>query len=162
MTSFSASSLSLSKWMNAVGGTVLVLMMLLTVSDVILRIFGKPILGTYEMISLAGGIVIGFALPKASWDDAHVYVDILILGLSAKVKKVFMVSTKFLGIVLFSLLGWNMIMKGTELQGAGEVSLTLHIPFYPVAYALGFCFFIECLVLCSQIVMAIRGGGGHE
>jgi TRAP-type C4-dicarboxylate transport system permease small subunit len=162
MSGFSSISLRLSKWMNTVGGTVLVLMMFLTVSDVVLRIFGKPIIGTYELVSLAGAMAIGFAIPKASCDDAHVYVDILIGGLSAKVKKVFQVMTKFLGIVLFALLGWNIILKGKELYGAKEVTLTLHVPLFPMAYALGFCCLIECLVLLSQIVKTIHGGGEHE
>jgi TRAP-type C4-dicarboxylate transport system permease small subunit len=159
---FSSISLKLSKWMNVVGGTVLALMMLLTVSDVVLRVFGKPILGTYELISLAGAVVVGFAIPKTSHDDAHVFVDILIVGLSAKVRRVFQVMTKFLGIVLFVLLGINIALKGSELYSAGEVSLTLHMPLYPVAYALGFCCLIECLVLLSQIVATIQGGGEHD
>jgi TRAP-type C4-dicarboxylate transport system permease small subunit len=162
MESFSSISLRLGKWMNVVGGTVLALMMFLTVSDVVLRIFGKPILGTYELISLAGAVVVGFAIPKTSHDDAHVFVDILIVKLSAKVRRIFQVMTKFFGIVLFVLLGINIILKGNELHGAGEVSLTLHMPLYPVAYALGFCCLIECLVLFSQIVATIQGGDGHE
>ena len=148
--------------MNFVGGTVLALMMFLTVLDVVLRIFGKPILGTYELVSLAGAVVVGFAIPKTSQDDAHVYVDMLIVGLSAKVRRIFRASTKFLGIIFFVLLGINIILKGNELYGAGEVSLTLHIPLYPVAYALGLCCFIECLVLLSQIVVTIQGGGEND
>ncbi len=154
--------LKLSRAMNLVGGTVLVLMMLLTVSDVVLRIFWKPILGTYELVSLAGALVIGFALPKTSLDDAHVYVDFVVTGSSPKVRKIFRVITKFLGFVLFALLAINLTLKAGELYRAGEGTLTIHVPLFPVAYALGLCSVVECVVLFLQMVEAARDRGGNE
>ncbi len=161
MGRFSSISLRISKWMNVVGGTVLTFMMFLTVSDVVLRVFGRPIMGTYELISLAGAMVISFAVPKASHDDAHVYVDILITGLSSTARRIIRALTKSLGIVFFVLLGINIIRKGNEFYSAGEVSLTLHVPLYPAAYAIGICCFVECMVLATQIA-APPGGGEHE
>ncbi len=151
----------LSRAMNLVGGTVLVLMMLLTVSDVILRIFWKPILGTYEMVALAGALVIGFALPKTSLDDAHVYVDFVVTSGPPKLRKTFKVITKFLGFVLFALLAANLILKGGELYRADEVTLTIHVPLFPIAYAMGFCSIVECAVLLLQMVQA-ASGRDHE
>jgi TRAP-type C4-dicarboxylate transport system permease small subunit len=162
MENFSSISLRLSRWMNYVGGAVLAFMMFLTVLDVVLRIFGKPILGTYELISLAGAMVVSFAIPKASHDDAHVYVDILVGGLSSRMRRIFHVMTKLLGITFFVLLGINIVQKGNELYGAGEVSLTLHVPLYPAAYAIGFCCLVECMVLLSQIITPLEHGGEHE
>jgi TRAP-type C4-dicarboxylate transport system permease small subunit len=162
MENFSSISLRLSKWMNYVGGTVLAFMMFLTVSDVVLRVFGKPIMGTYELISLAGAMVVSFAIPKASHDDAHVYVDILVGGLSSRARRIFQAMTKSLGILFFVLLGINIVQKGNELYSAGEVSLTLHVPLYPAAYAIGFCCLIECMVLLSQIITPVEHGGEHE
>ncbi len=156
MKPLQAATLKLSRVMNHVGGAVLVFMMLLVVSDVILRIFWKPILGTYEMVSLAGALVIGFAIPKTSLDDAHVYVDFVVTGRSATLRKAFLAITKFLGFVLFLLLAVNMFRKAGELYTAQEVTLTLHLPLYPVAYALGLCSIVEAIVLLLQIA------GGQE
>ena len=152
----------LSRVMNLVGGTVLMLMMLLTVSDVVLRIFWKPILGTYEMVALAGALVIGFALPKTSLDDAHVYVDFVVTGGPPKLRKTFRVITKFLGFILFALLAINLILKAGELYRADEVTLTIHVPLFPVAYAMGFCSIVECAVLLLQMVEAARDRGDNE
>ena len=162
MTSFGSATLRLSKVMNYVGGTVLVLMMLLTVSDVVLRIFWKPILGTYEMVALAGALVIGFAIPKTTLDDAHVYVDFVVTGGSPLIRKIFRITTKFLGFVLFFLLAVNLILKGGELYRAYEVTLTIHIPLFPIAYAMGFCAVVECVVLLLQMVEAAREGSTNE
>ena len=162
MRSIGSAMFKLSRAMNLVGGTVLVLMMLLTVSDVALRIFWKPILGTYEMVALAGALVIGFALPKTSLDDAHVYVDFIVTGGSPKVRKIFRVITKFLGFVLFALLAINLVLKGGELYRADEVTLTIHVPLFPVAYAMSLCSMVECAVLFLQMVEAARDRGDNE
>jgi TRAP-type C4-dicarboxylate transport system permease small subunit len=158
MSSFSSTTMKLSRAMNLVGGVVLVLMMMLTVSDVVVRIFWKPILGTYEMVALAGALVIGFAIPKTSLDDAHVYVDFVVTGGSPKVRKVFRIITKFLGFVLFALLAINLILKGGELYRAQEVTLTVHVPLFPFAYAMGLCCIVECVVLLLQMFETAREG----
>jgi TRAP-type C4-dicarboxylate transport system permease small subunit len=162
MNGFPSTALKLSKFMNIVAGIALVIMMLFTVSDVILRIVWRPIVGTYELVALIGAMVIGFAIPKSSSDDAHVYVDMLTGGLSVTAKKVFQVITKFLGLIVFVLLGWNIFLKGNELYHSKEVTLTVHAPLYPVAYLLGLCCLVESLVLLSQAVMTIRSGDKHE
>jgi len=50
---------------------------------------------------------------------------------------------------------WN---GSTEIR---EVSLTLQMPFYPVAYGIGVCCFIQCLVMVCDIVK-ISGGKFDE
>jgi TRAP-type C4-dicarboxylate transport system permease small subunit len=151
----------ISKVMDVVGGVVLTLMMLVTVTDVILRFFGKPITGTYELVFLSGAVVIGCAIPRTSLEGAHVNVDFAIEYLPGMFKKVIMISTKLLGIAFFVLLGWNLFAYGTNLFNKHEVSLTLHVPYYPVAYILGICAFVECLALLSGLIRTVREVG-HE
>ena len=56
--------LRVSKILNYIGGAALTFMMFLTVADVLLRAGGRPILGTYELVSLTLAIVIGFTYPQ--------------------------------------------------------------------------------------------------
>jgi TRAP-type C4-dicarboxylate transport system permease small subunit len=134
--------------------------MLLTVMDVILRGLRIPIVGTYELVAFAGAVVIGFAIPYTSWLRAHIFVDFFILKFSQKVRNIFNISTRTVVTVLFFLVGWNMIKFGIDLQRSGEVSLTLQMPFYPVAYGVGFCCFVQCLVMVCDIVKI--AGGEYE
>jgi hypothetical protein len=62
-----------------------------------------------------------------------------------------------LGIGIFFLIGWNLIKFGMDLHKSGEVSATLTMPFYPVAYGLAVTCFIQCLVLVCDI-LKISGG----
>jgi TRAP-type C4-dicarboxylate transport system permease small subunit len=147
--------LRISKVMDVVGGVVLSLMMLITVTDVILRFVGKPITGTYELVFLGGAVVIGCAIPRTSWEGGHVNVDFVLEYFPRILKKIIVVFTRLLGMAFFILLGWNLFALGTNLYNKEEVSLTLHVPYYPVAYILGICAFAECLVLLSHLIKTV-------
>lgn len=150
----------LSKLLNVIAGIAITFLMFLTVTDVILRSFRRPIVGTYELVAFSGAIVIGFAVPLTTFLKGHVLVDFFVLRFPKGIRNIVHIVTRLLGIVLFSLLGWNLIKLGMDLYRTGEVSLTLQLPFYPVAYGIGICCFVQCLVLIAHILQVI--GGTYE
>jgi TRAP-type C4-dicarboxylate transport system permease small subunit len=161
MQRFLRATCGISNTLNVMGAVLLTLMMLLTVVDVVLRYIGRPLTGTFELMSFAGALVTGFALAQTSLDRAHVNVDILTEAISGTAKVALEVFNRLLGIGIFALLAWSLFDKGNDLYKTGEVSLTLHVPYYPVAYGLSFCCAVECLVLVSAIHEVVRGGE-HE
>ena len=146
--------------LNLVAGISLTFMMSLTVFDVILRSLRRPIVGTYELVAFSGAVVIGFSLPFTSWIRGHIYVDFIISRFSKKIRNAFHVVTRCMVIWLFLMIGWNLIKYGMDLQRSGEVSLTLQMPFYPVAYGIGICCFIQCLVIGCDLLKIF--GGKYE
>ena len=146
-----------SRGINVVAGIAITFIMLLTVSDVILRSFRRPIVGTYELVAFSGAIVVGFAIPLTSWLRGHIYVDFFTGKLPKTARSVFNLITRCMGIGLFFLIGWNLIKVGLDLQQSGEVSLTLQLPFYPVAYGVAVSCFVQCLVLLADIAKIFRG-----
>ena len=150
----------LSRVFNVIAGISLTFLMLLTVMDVILRALKRPIVGTYELVAFSGAVAIGFAVPLTSWLRGHIFVDFFILRFSQKVRNIFNITTRCLVIVLFFLIGWNLIKYGMDLQKSGEVSLTLQMPFYPVAYGVAVCCFVQCLVLICDVIKIL--GGKYE
>jgi TRAP-type C4-dicarboxylate transport system permease small subunit len=150
----------LSRLLNVIAGASITFIMLLTVTDVILRFFRRPIVGTYELVGFIGALVIGFALPITSWVRGHIFVDFVVLKLPGKMQGACNVATRCAGIVLFYLIGWNLINVGMDLQRSGEVTPTLQLPFYYVAYAVAISCFVQCLVLLCDIVKIF--GGKYE
>ena len=142
----------LSRFMYWIAGAALTGMMFLTVADVFLRYFKLPILGTYEIVSLLGAVVIGFAIPQTSIDRGQVLMDFFTGRLPSVIQRFLHVLTRLLGMGTFLIIGWNLIAMGNDLQKTNQVSLTLGIPEYPVAYGVGLCCFIECLVLLSDLI----------
>jgi TRAP-type C4-dicarboxylate transport system permease small subunit len=147
----------LSRIAQTVAGISLTGMMGLTVADVALRSFGRPIVGSYEVVALMGALVVGFSLPFTSWVRGHIYVDFLVQKLSPGPRSGFHLGTRTLGIALFSLISWNLFQMGLDLQKSGEVSPTLQIPFYPIVYGVGICCLLQALVLLGDIAKILRG-----
>lgn len=142
------------KGMDLVAGAALVSIMLLTTCDVVLRYLGHPILGSYDLVSFGAVFVIGFALPGTSWQRMHITVDILIDKIPDR-RFVADLGTRALALALFVLVGWNLTVLGADFRKTGEETLTLGIPLYPVAYALGFCAFLQCLTLVGDAVRIV-------
>lgn len=160
MESFLNRIRDVSRFMYVIAGIALTFIIALTVSDVILRYFRKPILGTFELVAFTGAVVIGFAIPLTSWMRGHIFVDFFILKFSQKVRNAIHITTRLMGLGLFFLIGWNLFKVAMDLQRSGEVSLTLQLPFYPVAFGIGVACFIQCLVLLCDILKIF--GGKYE
>jgi len=146
-----------SKGLNTIAAAMLAFMILLTVADVILRSARAPIVGTYEIVGLLSAILIGFSIPFTTWVKGHIRVDFFLMHLKTTPRRIVNIVAKCSGIGLFVLIGWNLIDFGMDLAKAGEVTITRHIPFYPVLYAIGASCFFECIVLFSDIVKILRG-----
>ncbi|MBI5443921.1 MAG: TRAP transporter small permease [Deltaproteobacteria bacterium] len=130
-----------------VAGIVLALMMVTTVVDVLTRLFGHPIVGTIEIITFSGAIVVGFALPASSWKRSHIYVDILVDKLPSGPRKAMNCVTKIMGILLFLFISYNFIVYGQALKQSGEVSPAFGIPYYPLTYGLALSCLLQSLTL---------------
>ena len=150
----------ISSFINIIAGVALTFLMLLTIGDVILRLFRRPIVGTYELVAFSGALVIGLSIPLTSWMRGHIFVDFFVMKFSQRIQNVFNIVTRCMVMGLFFLIGWNMVKYGTDLWKSGEVSLTLQMPFYPVAYAVAVSCFIQCLVMICDIVKI--AGGKYE
>jgi TRAP-type C4-dicarboxylate transport system permease small subunit len=142
----------ITKILNYIGGAALTFMMLATVTDIAMRAFGHPIIGTYEVVGLSLAIVIGFTIPKVSFDRGHVYMEIVLERLPRKGKYLLTTFTRILCIILFVMIGYNLFSIGNEFRISGEVSPTIQLPFYPLAYGVGVCCFIQCLVFINDII----------
>jgi TRAP-type C4-dicarboxylate transport system permease small subunit len=154
LTSFLATVTTI---LNYLGGAALTFMMLLIVTDVIMRAFGHPIIGTHEIVGLLLAVVIGFTIPRVSFERGHVYMEVILEKLPPDGRAMLNTFTRVICIVLFFLIGYNLFSAGNEFRLSGEVSPTIQIPFYPLAYGMGICCFIECIVFVNDIANIWRG-----
>jgi TRAP-type C4-dicarboxylate transport system permease small subunit len=142
---------SITGILDKVGGLALTLMMLLTVADVLLRAAGRPLVGTYEVVALSLAVVIGFTIPKVSLDRGHIRVDLVIERVSRRTRKILNTFTRLICIGLFLVISYNLFAVANELRASGEVSPTIQLPAYPLAYGVAVCCFIECFVFILDI-----------
>jgi TRAP-type C4-dicarboxylate transport system permease small subunit len=156
----------LGKVFDVIAGSALAAMMFITIVDVILRYIGMPIVGTYEIVSILGGLVVGCSLPQTSWERTHIVMDFLIDRLPQPIRIVVLIMTRIAVMGLFFLFGWNLLSMARMFYESGESSMTLTLPLYPAVFIIGICCFVECLVMLSELTSIIRGagrdGGQHE
>jgi len=148
---------TVSKLLNIIAGISVTVMMLLTVADVLLRAGGHPIIGTYEIVALLLAIVIGFGIPQVSLDRGHVYMEFLLQKLSKNARNMMNTITRIFCLILFAFIGVNLFSVGAAFRASGEVSATIQLPFYPVAYGVAVCCLLECCVFIFDIVRIWRG-----
>lgn len=161
MTGFLWFTEKVSRLLDACAIIALAFIMFLTVIDVVLRrFFDSPIIGTYEIVGMAGAIVLGFGLPLSSWLRSLIYVDFIVKKFPPKGQAIINIITRIVVIVIFITIGVEMIQYANELRISGEVSLTKRIPFYPITYGLGIASFVQCLVHVVDIIKII--GGEYE
>jgi TRAP-type C4-dicarboxylate transport system permease small subunit len=134
-----------------VAAVALVGMMMLTVTDVFLRMFKHPILGTYEMVGFLAAWVIGFSIPQTSLDRGHVLMDFLTGKLPPWANMILTPLTRVLGIVIFAIVAYNLYKMGNDLRASGDTTPLRELPLFPLAYAIGLACLVECLVLASGL-----------
>jgi TRAP-type C4-dicarboxylate transport system permease small subunit len=78
-------------------------------------------------------------------------MDFILLKLPPGGRTALEILTRLLLLVLFAIIGINLFLIGREFHVSGEVSSTLQIPFYPIAYGLGVCCLLESLVFVAEI-----------
>lgn len=149
-----------TKILDAIGGAALTFMMLLTVADVLMRALGRPLVGTFEIVALSLALVIGFTIPKVSFDRGHIRMDIVIEKVSKRKRDLLNIFTRLVCIGLFIIITYNLFSVANELRASGEVSPTIKLPAYPFAYGVAVCCFIECFVFILDIVKI--GTGEYE
>ena len=135
-----------------IAGTAIVLMMLITCGDVVLRYFRLPIPGTYELVCFLGSVAVSFAMARTSMKKGHVAVSLIVRLLNQKIQLIIESITTFLSLILFGVLSWQALLFAGDLRAAHEVSLTLELPFYPFVYGMSFAVAAVCLVHLSELV----------
>lgn len=161
MTRFTGAVLKIDMTFHVIAGLCLALMMVVTMLDIIMRNLGSPIVGSVEIISFCGSVVIGFAIPYTSWKKAHIYVDFLLLRLTRRTRRIMEIITRCMGIALFAFIGYNFIVYGLDLIRTREVSPSFKLPYYPIPFGLSLCCFLQCLTLVADLVKTAQGGNNE-
>ncbi len=143
-----------------ISGLTLAFMFLFTLTDVLMRAFGKPIVGDFEIISFLGAVVIGFAIPYTSMLKGHINVDLMLVMLPRRVSDKFTIATRIIGIGLFLWMSWNFVLMSFDLMKSHEVTPVFRMPYYPISFGLAFCCLAQCVTFVSEILKIVGDRNG--
>jgi TRAP-type C4-dicarboxylate transport system permease small subunit len=148
---------TLAQKVNWLAAAAVAFIMFLTVADVIGRLFGTPIRGTYEMVGFVGALVIAFALPYTSVKKGHIAVDFLMMKMPWLVRVVVNAINALIATVLFGAISWQSVLYAHSLKVSGEVSPTLQMPVYPFIYGVAAGCGMLSLILFIEFLRQFRG-----
>ena len=144
------------KAFNVLACAAVIAMMLLSVTDVVLRIFGKPVPGTYELVGFLGTIVVSFALAFTSMEKGHIAVELLVERLPQRAQLAIESFANFIGALLFGVIAYQAVLYALDLKKSGEVSSTLQMPAYPFIYGIAAGCALLCLLLITDSIKSFR------
>jgi TRAP-type C4-dicarboxylate transport system permease small subunit len=122
------------------------LMMLLTVSDVVMRyFFHRPITGSTELSEF---IMVMVVFPAFAWvavDRSHIRVDLLVATWPSKVQLVVEILVLILSFFTYAIVAWRAMIESINVETTSSLLSLPHAPFYWIV-TVGF------MVLCLAIV----------
>ena len=141
---------------HTVAGIALITMFLITFAEVTMRAVWRTIPGTFELISLLGGVVIGLAVPYTSQMNGHVAVDLLLNKVPKTIQDIMNVTTRIMVMIFFIFIALSLILMGLDHRASKEVTQTLRVPLYFVFFVLGGIFLIQVIQFLFDIVGIYR------
>lgn len=138
--------------LNTLAGFSIVFMMLVTCADVVMRLFGHPLKGSYDLVQIAGALCIACALPYTTAVKGHVAVEFLYLKFGKRGRLAIDIVVRTILIALFLILTVQSVKYGASLHRSGEVTPTLEIPLYGVMYLIAFSCVVVSLVVLFNLV----------
>jgi len=140
----------------AVAGALLVLLMLLSGGNVLLRLLGRPSGASYELSGFCGALVAALALAETQRVRQHITVDILSCRFPPGARRALRAANGLAGLALMTLIAAQVINRSALLRRAGEVSETLNLPYAPfmVAAAAGLLllagsYLVDLILACA-------------
>lgn len=144
-----------SRGFNLLACVAVIIMMLLSTADVVLRLFGRPIPGTYELVGFLGTVVVAFALAFTSMEKGHIAVELLVERLPQRTQLAIDALGNLLGALLFGLIAHQAVIYALDIRKSGEVSLTLQLPPYPFIFGIAAGCALLCLLLIADFIKSL-------
>lgn len=147
----------LSKLLDRAAGFCIAGVMILVISNVILRaIFGQPILGTYELVGFLTALGIGLALAHCALQNGHISVGYVMDRLPSRLQAAVDLLTNSTALGFWGLTVWHLCQYAGSMAVSGVVSSTARVPVYPVIYLLALGFSVLCLALVVRVADSAR------
>ena len=147
----------LTRALLGVAGMCMAAMVLLTGANIVARLAWVPLRGTFEMMGLLGALVAALSLAATQRGRGHIAVDIVVARYPRRWRKVATCVSDLLCSAFFLVAAWQIGCWGTTVRTAGEVTETLHIPFYPVVYGVAAGVALLGLVCVAEMVRSLCG-----
>jgi len=124
----------LNKGIAFFAGIALVAMMLVTVGEMVLRMFGRPMAGTIEVVAWLAAVTTALALGYTQMHKGHVSIDLFMNRIAPRLRAVLNMLVYLAATALFTLVTWHIFRHAGVLKATGSLSETMKVIVYPWVY----------------------------
>jgi TRAP-type transport system small permease protein len=141
---------------NGIGTVVLGLMVLLTVADIVLRLFlGRPIRGTLEITEFLMVIVVFSAMAYTAVLRGHIVIQIMASRLPQRPRAVLDTLADLISIVFCALVAWQGIAQAGITRLRDDISGVIGIPVSPFYYVMVLGISLMGLVFIANLLESL-------
>jgi TRAP-type C4-dicarboxylate transport system permease small subunit len=156
----------LNRGLACMAGISLVAMVLVTVGEMVFRMFGKPMAGTVETIGWLSAVTTAFALGYTQIHQGHVSIDLFTRRLGPLMQVTVSMLVYLVSTVLFVIVTWNVFRHAGVLRETGSLSETMKVIVYPWVYmvsvgcaGLTLALIVDFLKSCIRVFSGSAGEG---
>lgn len=135
----------------ACAGLGVMTMMAVTTADIVLRALGRPLVGAFDIVRMAGGVTVACGLPYTTAVKGHVAVEFLFRRLGRRQRVMVDALARLAVMVLLAVLARRLAAFGFSLYASGQVTGTLQIPVFWLAYVLAASCAVTVLVVLHNL-----------
>jgi len=145
-----------SKNLDRIAQIGVMAMVLLAVTNILMRTFWKAIMGTYDYIEFIGAILVSFAVAYCALQKGNIQVDLVVARFPRRVQGIIGSITGVVSLGFFVIVVWQSLIFAGDMRQMGETSMTMLLPFYPYVYGLAFGIGLLCLVILIDLVKDVN------
>lgn len=120
---------ALAAFLALCGGAVLAALMIMSVASIVGRwLYGKPVPGDFELVSLGCGIAVSAFLPYTQMHRANIIVDFFTNAVNPSGRAALDALGSLLVAVVMGLVAWRVGVGMLSVKAAGETSMIMGVP----------------------------------
>ncbi|MDC7125681.1 MAG: TRAP transporter small permease [Spirochaetales bacterium] len=127
-------------------------MMLITLTDVILRIFNTGITGAYDMVRACGAISIACGLPYLTAVKGHIAIEYFYHKAGKATRIIMDTIIRVSSLIIFGLLSYHSFRHGLSLLNKGEVFPNLGLPVFWIPIVISLNSFLMMIVFFYHLI----------
>ena len=147
-----------AKMCDRIAQFALVVMMAIFFGNIFGRFFKCPIVGSMDIVSMAGGILVSFSIAYCAVQKGHVALTLVVDRLPQWVQIIIESITGIISTILFMVLAVYCGVWGTQVWQSHKLLGVIRLPVFPFIYVLGFGSFLLAFVLLVDLCKLIRKG----
>ncbi len=146
---------SFSLWTARIAQVALALVMVIIITNVLMRIWWKPLLGTHELVEVLGAVLLGLGIAYCAAKKGHVAVSIFVDKLSQKYQAVINSISNTIVLIVIGAISLELFQYAHRMLERNYVTTNLSIPQYPFYYLVAFGILMLAVVLILDLIKSI-------